>query len=241
MFGFHYLKCSVWLRYIGITTNKEAFMANLTRYEENNFEAYVDNEGNVFTTVNGYVRLSGISERTIRRRISNGGTFSPKMAEIPTAQGLRMAALLSEDVVTDWLFEDNPAVFKQMAKAGVRLFLKLTAGYNPQAEQKQKMLAGWKTSRLTLSDVEPAYQAWCKQRKYSASHTTNYIYTLVCELRADELRQLELIDGCPNIAANHIPTEQELETITRVKLRLTKFKRAFGSYKEAVSTALDNF
>lgn len=114
-------------------------MANLQAYVNDGIEIYVDNAtGESFASVNGYIRMSGKPEGTIRSRVARLGVG--ELTEVLTTQGLKVARLLNEDTIVDWLTEDNFTVAKKMTKLGVRKFLHTLAGYEPP-QQKTKVLS----------------------------------------------------------------------------------------------------
>ena len=73
--------------------------------------------------------MSGRDASTISRRLKGVGSDRIKEAEIITLGGIQGVALISEDIITDWIVEDNPPLAKAMLKAGVRVFLHTAAGY----------------------------------------------------------------------------------------------------------------
>lgn len=103
---------------------------NLTRFETaDGVELVIDESGESFATVRGYARMSGRDVSTISRRLKGVGTDRTKEAEILTPGGIQGVVLIPEDIITDWIVEDNPALAKAMLKAGVRVFLHTVAGY----------------------------------------------------------------------------------------------------------------
>jgi hypothetical protein len=105
-------------------------MTTLTRFEtQDGIELVINESGESFATVRGYARMSGRDASTISRRLKGVGSDRIKEAEILTPGGLQGVALISEDIITDWIVEDNPPLAKAMLKAGVRVFLHTAAGY----------------------------------------------------------------------------------------------------------------
>ena len=103
---------------------------NLTRFEtKDGVELVINEVGESFATVRGYARMSGRDASTISRRLKGVGSDRIKEAEIITPGGIQGVALISEDIITDWIVEDNPLLAKAMLKAGVRVFLHTAAGY----------------------------------------------------------------------------------------------------------------
>ena len=115
---------------IGSPPNKQANIMNLTRFEtKDGVELVINEVGESFATVRGYARMSGRDASTISRRLKGVGSDRIKEAEIITPGGIQGVALISEDIITDWIVEDNPLLAKAMLKAGVRVFLHTAAGY----------------------------------------------------------------------------------------------------------------
>lgn len=105
-------------------------MTNLARFENDGLELIIDTvTGEAFASVRGYARMTGKPESTIRDRSKGARKDEVVEAEILTPGGLQGARLLTEDIITDWIVEDNPTLAKAMLKAGVRVFLHTVAGY----------------------------------------------------------------------------------------------------------------
>lgn len=103
-------------------------MTDLVHYTKDGIEVYVDNNtGETFASVNGYSRMSGVPEQTVRDRMARN--YLTKTAEVPTAQGLRMARVITEDAIVEWLPDDNPTVARQMLRLGIRKYMHTIAGY----------------------------------------------------------------------------------------------------------------
>jgi len=109
---------------------------NLTRFERDGLELVIDTvTGETFASVRGYARMSGKPESTIRDRSKGARKAEVIEAEIPTPGGVQSARLLAEDIITDWIVEDNPSLAKTMLKAGVRVFLHTAAGYKVSSSE----------------------------------------------------------------------------------------------------------
>lgn len=131
---------------------------NLTRFERDGLELVIDTvTGEAFASVRGYARMSSKPESTIRDRSKGVRKDEVLEAEIPTQGGIQSARLLTEDIITDWIVEDNPTLAKAMLKAGVRVFLHTAAGYKltseaiaPATPQPQPVTAGITPAKLDL-------------------------------------------------------------------------------------------
>ena len=106
-------------------------MNSLTRFEnENGIETLINTStGEAFASISGYARIAGKDKSTISRRLDSVAAGERKTAEVQTTQGLRTVVLITESQITDWIIDDNPKIAKQLLKAGVRVFLHTTAGY----------------------------------------------------------------------------------------------------------------
>jgi hypothetical protein len=101
---------------------------NLTRFENDGIELVIDTvTGEVYATISGYAKLSGKNKSTISRR----GVASKlvKNSQMYTDGGLQGVALIPEDLIVDWIADDNPDTAKKLMKLGTRVFLHQLAGY----------------------------------------------------------------------------------------------------------------
>ena len=80
-------------------------MANLQRYDNEGIELIIDLEtGESFATARGYSRMSGVEYDTVKKRCQRRGL---EKAEIPTTSGNQWGTVIPEDLIADWLIEDN--------------------------------------------------------------------------------------------------------------------------------------
>lgn len=115
-------------------------MSNLSVFKSNDGIEIIINQqtGETFCSVSGYARMSGLTQQAISKRakkLDNSGLI--ESAELDTGYGIKLHILLTEDLITDWIVDDNPAMAKQLLKAGVRIFLHKLAGYKVTSEAVQ--------------------------------------------------------------------------------------------------------
>lgn len=89
---------------------------NLTLSIKNGIQLVLDNRrGEIFVTLNGYIKLSGkpkqtLSERTTRAMLA--GKISETTALTVPGRGNRPCKLIPSDLVCEWLAKDNPELAK---------------------------------------------------------------------------------------------------------------------------------
>ena len=59
--------------------------------------------------MSGYVRMAGKEPYVISRRCTRDA-IETRVAQIPTAAGMRSVALISEDTISNWIIDDNPTL-----------------------------------------------------------------------------------------------------------------------------------
>jgi hypothetical protein len=90
-------------------------MNNLTLSIKNGIQLALSKRGEIFITLNGYIKLSGkpkqtISERTIRAMLA-GKVKETKDLKVP-GRGYRPCNLIPSDLACEWLAKDNPELAK---------------------------------------------------------------------------------------------------------------------------------
>lgn len=79
------------------------------RFDHDGIEILIDTAtGESFASVSGYARMSGKDKSTISRRLQTVAQNSKKTAEIQTTTGFKTVALIPENLVSQWLMQDNP-------------------------------------------------------------------------------------------------------------------------------------
>lgn len=113
------MRLGVFLNFVGTT------MTNLTRFENTDgIEIYINHiTGESFATIQGYSRMSGKNPSTISRRLKGVALEDSKNAEVLTVGGLQGVALISEDLICEWMPKDNPEMATRFMKLGVRFFM----------------------------------------------------------------------------------------------------------------------
>jgi hypothetical protein len=110
---------------------------SLAQFENDGIEIYIDaNSGESFTSVSGYARLSGRAKSTILRRLKGVADQEIKTTQIQTPGGLQGVALITEDLIAEWLPKDNPKMCKDFIKLGVRKFNYTLAKYSEPEKTK---------------------------------------------------------------------------------------------------------
>jgi hypothetical protein len=115
-------------------------MSNLSVFKsDDGIEVIIDQHtGESFCSVSGYARMSGLTQQGVSKRVKKlDNSDLVKNAEIDTGYGVKLHNLITECLVSDWIVDDNPAMAKQLLKAGVRVFLHKLAGYKVTSEAIQ--------------------------------------------------------------------------------------------------------
>jgi hypothetical protein len=113
-------------------------MANLQRYDNEGIELIIDLEtGESFASISGYARMAGKAQSTISERAQKAHRSEEiKEAEVDTGHGVKLHRLIPENLIAEWLIEDNPEMAKQMLMMGVRMFIHNMAGYKYQVVEQ---------------------------------------------------------------------------------------------------------
>jgi hypothetical protein len=108
---------------------------NLTRFDQDGLELFINEDGAVFASQRALARMCGKDERTIRRW--KGAALIPLLsAEIQTEGGLQGAALFDEKAVGMALIRYNPELAQKCFQAGLRVFLYGLAGFQSNTRKK---------------------------------------------------------------------------------------------------------
>jgi hypothetical protein len=197
-------------------------------------------------SVQGYARMSGKNVSTISRRLKVLHGEGVKEVQILTAQGLQGVALLSEDVIGDWLFDDNPKMAKVFMKMGIRAGLLKMAGYSIQASdepvEKEPTVAGylpvWREKREDGHFIQVAFQKATIVKKHPAWDVHDMITWMATGKTAKDARRMPVIEGNPEIGLNHQPNADELELINETKRQYIRINGKKGEiWQEQVRRA----
>lgn len=122
--------------------SRNTLMSNLTRFDNNGIELIINTStGEVFASIKGYARMSGKDKSTISRRLQGVASSMTKEGEVLTGGGSQRVALIPEDIIQDWIIDDNPELAKQMMKGGLRIYLYGLAGYKCQVVKEKPKTA----------------------------------------------------------------------------------------------------
>jgi hypothetical protein len=112
---------------LGLTSSKVS-MNNLTRFDSEGIEIFINELGESFSSISGAARMAGKSASTISR-LAALRNFELQHTQVVTPSGSKTVALLDEDQIVEVLEKYNPSRLKQFAKLGIRTALHQIAGY----------------------------------------------------------------------------------------------------------------
>jgi hypothetical protein len=147
-------------------SSKPTHMNNLTRFENDGIEIFIDPQGKSFSSIRGVARMAVKGESTIRDFIT-ARKIDVINVKIPTATGLKTARLLSESSICKVLREYNPDRLEQFAIIGIQTALHQIAGY-----QQQTTAPGLEVQ--TIYDLKP----WQIEKLCVAAQCTKEGYPL---------------------------------------------------------------
>jgi hypothetical protein len=113
-------------------------MNNLTRFDSEGIEIFINEAGESFSSIRGVARMAGTDPKTIRQYIRTEGEITVIKAKVPTATGLKTGDMLPESSICKILAKYNPGRLEQFAMLGIRTALHQIAGYKQQPV-KQKL------------------------------------------------------------------------------------------------------
>ncbi|HEY9610562.1 hypothetical protein [Allocoleopsis sp.] len=203
-------------------------MSNLSVFNKDGLEIIIDNDtGESFCSVSGYARMSGKDKSTISRRMGTVASTQSKTAEIQTVKGLRTVAIVSEDLISEWIVDDNPVIAKQLLRAGVRVYLHKAAGYKVSSEAIQPQPKSQAEIFLLIAQQMVEQERLTKELE---SRLTQFE-----QIRDEAIADLNTLEP-PSVEA------EELSTRAKIRRRVTDFVVAKGlGYQEAYAQLYREF
>jgi hypothetical protein len=123
-------------------------MNNLTRFDNDGIEIFIDNEGNSFASLSGVARMAEKAPTTIKR-LAALRNFELHDAQIDTVTGKKTVTLFDEDQILVVLKKYNPERLMQFAKLGVKTALHQIAGYKQEQYDRPNL------DTFTIYDLKP--------------------------------------------------------------------------------------
>jgi hypothetical protein len=133
-------------------------MNNLTRFDTESLELFINETGECFASIRGMARMVEVTPKTIRRFLGEA-QIERKTAKIPTSQGMQSGDLLDEDGMMEVIIKYNPELFKQFAKLGLRFYLHKVVGFKPQESQPKINIYAHRVQIASKWDIPKGY--WC--------------------------------------------------------------------------------
>jgi hypothetical protein len=133
-------------------------MNNLTRFENDGIEIFIDPEGNSFASLNGVARIVGKPPKTIFqfKLLRN---FVLQEAQIDTATGKKTATLFNEDQILEVLEKYSSKRLKQFAKLGIKTALHQIAGYQTTIDPQLGFNSIVQDKLSMFDELDSRYQA----------------------------------------------------------------------------------
>jgi hypothetical protein len=129
-------------------TSKASHTNNLTRFENDGIEIFIDTQGNSFASISGVARMAEKSASTIQR-FTALRNFALRETQVVMERGFKTVALLDEDQIIEVLKKYNTEPLMQFAKLGVKTALHQLAGYEPQQYDRPDL------DTFTIYDLKP--------------------------------------------------------------------------------------
>jgi hypothetical protein len=170
-------------------------MSNLTRFDTESLELFINEAGECFASIRGMARMVGVNEKTIRRFLT-AAQINVKTTEIPTNKGIRSADLLDEDAILEAVIKYKPELFKQFAKLGLRFYLHKVSGFKVEEVQPKINIYAHRVQIASQWSIPKGY--WCIFHEISLlANKVGIEYPV---------GQYDLIDGSVGIAWNKYRT-----------------------------------
>ncbi|MDZ8135106.1 MAG: hypothetical protein RM049_07355, partial [Nostoc sp. DedQUE04] len=94
----------------------------------------------------------------------------------------------------------------------------------------------WEQTRQYLRESHNAFTLACSRWKFNAAQAHDSVTLAVCGKKASELRELDVIEGAPDIGLNHIENLEAMNKIAKVKNNFARYKK--GNVRERIIRAL---
>jgi hypothetical protein len=133
-------------------------MSNLTRFDTESLELFINEAGECFASIRGMARMVGVNEKTIRRFLG-AAQIEVKKAKVLTNGGLQGADLLDEDAMLETIIKYKPELFKQFAKLGLRFYLHKVSGFKVEEVQAKENIYTIRLGIATQWPIPVGY--WC--------------------------------------------------------------------------------
>jgi hypothetical protein len=167
-------------------------VSNLTVFQRNGIDVVINsNTGESFSSIRGYARMSGKAQSTVQSRVDRmpegERTASIKTAEIHTPGGLQAVRLISEDLIAEWLPQDNPAMATKLIKLGIRGFMHQLAGFQVSSTAMMPSRSLDDDLELLAKQVQHALEMRREQRRLQEEQQRINIKVAVVEAEVQKI------------------------------------------------------
>jgi hypothetical protein len=133
---------------------------DLSRFDNDGIEIFINEAGESFASINGAARMSGKAPTTIQR-FTSLRNFELQQVQVDTGYGKKLVTLLNEDQIVEVLEKYNTKRLKQFAKLGIRTALHQIAGYQQEPIEEDESVEMFELDERTMELIE----AWVYYRK----------------------------------------------------------------------------
>lgn len=168
--------------------------ADLTVFQRDGIDIVINTStGESFSSIRGYARMSGKTQSTIQSRVdrmSEGErTTNLKMAEIQTQGGLQAVRLISEDLIAEWLPQDNPAMATKLIKLGIRGFLHQLAGFQISSTAMAPLTSLDEDLELLAKQVQHVIEMRREQRRLKEEQHRIHLKVVSVEAEVQKINE----------------------------------------------------
>lgn len=209
----------------------DASMNNLTSFNENGLEIYIDTKtGESFASRRAMARMVNRHPTTISNWLKKEGIYESEedLVEVQTTGGLQRVYLISEPFVFKCALKYKPALAEQLGQAGTRVFLHHLAGYKvtsnaiepetievkaEKIESDRRSLELKLAPKPTLEEIDMAATMFGKRfgKAYEQRYLTQQVKKAYPRLTGEAPRKNEVAS---------LPTAQALLTPTQIASEL---------------------